>query len=96
MKICLGVKNNSWKLIIALSDDESPFETSDSEYDNTASETVSEVSGDAEDKPKTNGKTNHDGIKFSNIEFYCSHFSAHCLKSILQVEQKTHFHILDT
>ena len=48
-------------MIIAWSDDESEFDTSDSEYFNTASETVSEVSADAdEEKPKTNGKT-HDG-----------------------------------
>ena len=46
-------------------DDESEFETSDSEYDNTASETVSELSAEIEDIPKVkengNGKA-HEGV----------------------------------
>jgi hypothetical protein len=46
-------------------DDESEFETSDSEYDNTASETVSELSAEIEDIPKVkengNGNT-HEGV----------------------------------
>jgi hypothetical protein len=46
-------------------DDESEFETSDSEYDNTNSETVSELSAEIEDIPKVkengNGNT-HEGV----------------------------------